>query len=133
MIVQPIPPFRNQSMSTFGIATKKIAYQTKLQCSQIAPICPKIGGRTEIPTSLFQSSKTKMSIYPNPVVDKLMINTDESNKLFSVRLLNLFGQIVWKGALNGNTQIDMKYLPKGMYTLQINSAEGNTFNRIIKQ
>ena len=66
----------------------------------------------------------KISIYPNPVSDKLFIASNESNKITEVSLLNLYGEsmICQKYIpLNG---IDTKSLASGIYILTIKRDDG---------
>lgn len=70
-----------------------------------------------------------VNVYPNPVKNRLTINTDLQGAKYSI--VNMKGKIVNTGKLNQSAlQIDFTALPAGTYLLQVNKQ--NT-HKIIKQ
>jgi len=70
----------------------------------------------------------KVKVYPNPVTDKLSIETTEEKMNF--QLLNINGQVLKSGKCeNQNHQIDFTALPQGTYILKLNN---NETHKIIK-
>lgn len=67
--------------------------------------------------------ETSLRIFPNPVVDRLIIEgVQQSNALYSI--FNTSGSLVFQGNLNGNN-IDVSNLENGFYLIQI-IEEGKT-------
>lgn len=74
-----------------------------------------------------------VSIYPNPVHDKLQISlkTAETAK---VLVYNINGQLVYeRSAKQGNNQFDLQHLPNGYYVIRVINAKINTTLRFVKQ
>ncbi|MFK7946945.1 MAG: T9SS type A sorting domain-containing protein [Saprospiraceae bacterium] len=73
---------------------------------------------------------TNIKLFPNPVVDRLMINSESEIK--AIMIFNAIGQPVLQQASIDNQQIEINVsdLPKGVYTLQIKSSNNET---VIKQ
>ncbi|PLW94682.1 MAG: hypothetical protein C0591_12265, partial [Marinilabiliales bacterium] len=75
-------------------------------------------------------------IYPNPVIDKLIIETQESEIIKGVELFNIYGTaavVIDQGA-NGNLlEIDMSGMATGMYILNITMNTSLKTFKIIKR
>lgn len=70
-----------------------------------------------------------ISIYPNPSNGIFKLNTNESS--LEYQLINIQGSILQQGTVNQN-QLDFSNYAKGIYLLQLNSENNNTFiKRII--
>ena len=80
---------------------------------------------------LDEFSDESVSIYPNPSKDKFYIYLQlETNYTLS----NVFGQKVKKGFLNsGKNELDTESLSSGLYVLNLESANGKTTKKIIKE
>ncbi len=78
----------------------------------------------------------EVAISPNPVRVYLSINLGEENSgNIQVQIMNLLGQTVWSGNMNGNqTRIQLTSLPLGMYSLKL-IKEGQLVHseKIVKQ
>ena len=76
----------------------------------------------------------QISIYPNPTIDRININT---NKSISYSIYNILGQSVkLAGELNAGTQksISLSHLPDGIYILKAQDDNKNTKSfKIIKK
>jgi len=72
------------------------------------------------------SSKTKITVYPNPVVNCVNIST--SLKDFKVAIYNNFGQKVAEGKANGNAaSFDVSAFPKGIYFVKLEDGASMKF------
>ncbi|SDM63998.1 Por secretion system C-terminal sorting domain-containing protein [Catalinimonas alkaloidigena] len=69
----------------------------------------------------------RVQVYPNPVQDRLIIETDAPTH---VRIYNALGVEVLSGQIEGQTQMPVHQLPKGIYFLHV---EGQSAQRIVKQ
>jgi hypothetical protein len=68
-------------------------------------------------------SKTAINVYPNPVVDILnLVVSSPDGKPSNVKLIDMYGQQLWNGSVNGTVQINMKAWAPGTYILQVNEG-----------
>jgi plastocyanin len=85
-------------------------------------------------TGVVENTTTAViSIYPNPVKGKLIIENDkyENSK---IEFYNLVGERCFQSVLNSyKTEIDLSMLPKGIYFVKINSTNFNYTKRIVVQ
>jgi hypothetical protein len=81
---------------------------------------------------LFNNGETIL-IYPNPVQDKLTIQSANSMNDMPYQLLDIRGRILLEGRLNNQVNvISLESLSKGMYFLKLGEGAVQTF-RIIHQ
>jgi hypothetical protein len=67
-----------------------------------------------------------VNIYPNPVATTLTISS--TNEITTVAISNLLGQTIYSNDFNADkVQIDVAYLPAGVYQLKINDTEVRKF------
>ncbi|MPS73460.1 MAG: T9SS type A sorting domain-containing protein [Chryseobacterium sp.] len=71
----------------------------------------------------------KLKVFPNPVKDKLNIDTNDDKEYF-FQIYNMSGQLVKEGRFD-NKQTDVSNLSTGIYLLRINNSE--SVIKIIKQ
>ncbi len=78
--------------------------------------------------------RTAVTIYPNPIVDKLTIKSPQPFKNASLRILNSTGGVeLVKNSLQGNEiTLDMSTKPKGLYLLELNNEGDITTHKLIK-
>ena len=84
------------------------------------------------PTSIQEDVATTndVRIYPNPTKQWLFVELEEAS--FQLSVLNLNGQVVKSKATTGrSTYIDMRYLAKGVYALQILQGENKIVKKVI--
>ncbi|MDY8137865.1 InlB B-repeat-containing protein [Aquimarina sp. 2201CG5-10] len=77
-----------------------------------------------------QEFPVAFTVYPNPVVDKMYIKTDEV--ISSIRLYSILGNEI-KVLDTNNAQIDVSSLSKGVYFLIIETDKGKGTQRFIKR
>lgn len=74
-----------------------------------------------------------MSVYPNPFTDKVTISS-EFNGDGSYQLTDLTGNVISNGKVeDGNTNIMLSHIRKGVYLLQVKLGEGSKTFRLVKQ
>lgn len=79
-----------------------------------------------------EKQKEKILVFPNPIIDHLLINTFISNNL-TAELHSLDGKILASKVFNGNTRFDLIGIDKGMYILTIrNKNKIIDYRKIIK-
>lgn len=64
-------------------------------------------------------NETELSLYPNPSTGQVFFNSSSINNKYEV--FNLQGQLIESG--NCQNQINLDYLPKGVYLIRINGLE----------
>ncbi len=77
-------------------------------------------------TSTYEIADTRLSIFPNPVSDRIFIETNKVEN-FAFRLVNLRGCILKTGTLDASNGISVSGFPTGLYYLQvIHQASGKS-------
>jgi hypothetical protein len=70
----------------------------------------------------------RVNIYPNPVQDRLVITN--TNGIENVTIYNALGQPIKQLVVNNEQlSIEVKDLPKGIYTVQLRQANGATITK----
>jgi len=79
--------------------------------------------------SINNLEKTSFILYPNPTSNDLNIETTTIN--YSVKLYDILGNQVGNYPNNPN-RVNVSYLVKGVYLIIIETSEGNTIRKFIK-
>lgn len=79
--------------------------------------------------SISDEKLESFSIYPNPSSE--VLNVSGINIPFNYKILDVQGKEHKKG--EGNQQVDISNLPKGMYFLQINSTQNKVIFKFVKK
>jgi len=77
----------------------------------------------------------QLSVYPNPVIDRLMINVDQSGE-YQVRLHTSTGTTIMAKTMtvdNQSATIDMSQMKAGIYILEVSNEDQKLTRRIIKK
>ena len=69
-------------------------------------------------------------LYPNPINDIFFI---ESENFVSINLYNVLGKEVVNQNATGKTEIDIAYLPAGIYFVRITTNKGAVTRKVVKQ
>ena len=77
---------------------------------------------------------TNVNVYPNPVNDRLYIETQTLTQTMTVEIYDVYGrhQVTETPSHQGNLTIDLSNLKSGIYFVKIKTEEGNIVKRIIK-
>lgn len=73
----------------------------------------------------------EFTIYPNPVINTITIQTANTSVIESIKIYNMLGQLVMSE--NATEQVNVSHLKSGSYIIEINSDKGRTVKNIIKQ
>jgi hypothetical protein len=89
---------------------------------------------TANPTGLDEIAGINASVYPNPSNGIFNLQLDNTDAL-SVRIIDVSGRVLRSNTLSGSTlySLDMQSAPVGVYILELETTEGKTFKRLIKQ
>lgn len=82
--------------------------------------------RDDVPNELY------LSIYPNPVSDKLYITASTDGVLYA-QLLSLTGTVVVDAYLRSGDELDLKNVEKGIYMLLVKSSDGSVTAKVVKK
>jgi Secretion system C-terminal sorting domain len=85
-----------------------------------------------------QKTQQHYVVYPNPATQLLYVKNTKGNKITSLKLLSLNGQIVAAANTNGNTVtthqvLDVSRLQAGVYILIVYDEAGSVQYKIVKQ
>ena len=96
-------------------------------------VCRLSGLSTGI--SEFSNSKLFDLIYPNPTSGKIYFKSELGNNIKSITVTNSLGQIVMSKDLNENSkeknEMDLSFLPMGIYLLNINGIKSSDSFKLI--
>ena len=113
-------PIANQSGTSYtdnvedGIYTYSVVASNASSYSSAAYVTVNVGT-----VGLEETTLESLSIYPNPANSVLNIN---GNAEFSYEMYNGMGQKVAKGNANGNVQINVNDMTKGVYFLRLTTG-----------
>jgi len=81
------------------------------------------------------NNQLNINIYPNPTTDKINFSCNKSlNQNFNVTITNLLGQVVFsQNQFKLEDEIDIKFIPHGIYSLKIEADIGQRVYKIIKE
>jgi len=90
------------------------------------------GGQTTDNESILNTNS--VIVYPNPVKEKITILAPDNYGKFNIEITDLSGKTVYqKNNILPNNSIDLSNLSKGIYILNIKSANGILTKKIIKE
>lgn len=81
------------------------------------------------------SLQNTFSVSPNPTMDLLYINytnEDNNNDLLSYSLLNITGSLLVTNTCISGANIDVGFLPKGVYFIKLRKDSKTEVHKIIK-
>lgn len=91
------------------------------------------GAEVNVSTGLSDAVPFGLSIFPNPVVDKLTLHMDTDSK-FSFRLIDIVGRtLIDDKNCSGQLEIDMSKYASGQYILQVYSTQFSKSTIILKK
>ena len=86
------------------------------------------------PTGLDEVAGINANVYPNPSHGLFNLRLESTDEL-NVRIMDITGKVLRTDRLFGSTlyTVDMQSAPIGVYILELESNEGKTYKRLIKQ
>jgi len=79
------------------------------------------------------SNHKEIVLYPNPVLNKLFIETGGSIETIHFEILNSIGQSVYKSNFVDKTVIDMSQFSKGFYLIKFETGESSLYRQFVKE
>jgi hypothetical protein len=84
-------------------------------------------------TGLEQPSNAYVKVFPNPVVESIMVYNTTASSMF-IQLKDMQGRLVHSTMVHGeNTRIDMMNIPQGLYFLHYNTASATGYVKLLKK
>lgn len=84
----------------------------------------------KFPANIAETGKPAISIYPNPVADKLVVNTSED---LSVSITDVSGKVLYTNDIKDRTEISFSDLSAGVYYISCVGTNGHKWvEKIIK-
>ena len=74
-----------------------------------------------------------IKIYPNPVSNELIIEIEGNNRKVNFEILNLIGQVVFKGNLTEKTVVQTSSFAPGVYVIKLENGKTFEFKKIVKE
>jgi PKD repeat protein len=71
-------------------------------------------------------------VYPNPVSSELVLEMAERAESTRIELLDITGQIRFRGSVSGRTVIPIGHLPKGVYFLLLENSSVRELRKIVR-
>lgn len=91
------------------------------------------GVEVNVQTGLSDAPSYGLSVFPNPVIDKLIINID-ADAGFTYRLTDLVGRVLVEGkARSERAEVDMSSYASGQYILQVYTTQFSKSTIILKK
>jgi hypothetical protein len=79
------------------------------------------------------SNNKSIEVYPNPVSNELTIEVKGSADRTDFEILNLAGQIVFKGSVLERTVVQTTTFPSGLYIIKLENGKTFEFKKIVKE
>lgn len=85
----------------------------------------------EVTTAVDEADKPEIAVYPNPVINEVLIKNTELNQLFDIELYSITGQLLLHK--QAESAINIEHLEAGIYVLKVKQKDNYIVRRIIKQ
>lgn len=123
----------------FSNTHNSLAVTVKLQCFKENNVVayPDTVNSCDLITQLSEQNygQGKISLFPNPILDKLELEFNNDSKIQNIQVLNLLGReqnITWKKSSNTQYQLNTSYLSKGIYLIQLITNQGVISKKVVK-
>lgn len=94
-----------------------------------AQILPRVKEDIFTPSANESARRIEVAVYPNPTDGELNVCTDGR---FDLNVYSISGSLVLaQEGLNGEARIDLSGLSKGVYVVEVKTAEGSAMNKVV--
>jgi hypothetical protein len=84
-------------------------------------------------TGLISTLDQFIKVYPNPALDKIYFNSDSHlSGLSKIKIMDPAGKIIMEESFNKLETLDISFLDKGIYILEVETSEGILIKKIVK-
>lgn len=117
------------SGSVFPLDTTIVSYHLVYDDQVLSNCSFKVIVKSDV--SVFEHNNSGLSVYPNPVTDKL--NIDYANDISRVLVFDLYGRQVYSQEPDNNhVQLDLSYLANGIYFVKLETGNEVKSFRFLK-
>ncbi len=74
-----------------------------------------------------------VKVYPNPVLNELIIEIEGNNETVNFDILNAIGQVIFKGNLTNKTTVQTSNFTPGVYLIKLENGKTVELKKIIKE
>ena len=78
------------------------------------------------------SMDESIKLYPNPVIDELIIEIKDNTEIISIEILNSKGQVVFKGDIMDEAVVQTAGFAAGIYVVKLEGTDNCVFRKIVK-
>lgn len=83
--------------------------------------------------SIEEIKKSSIKIYPNPIKDEFIIESEMANDRIELEIYNTLGQIILKDQFFGKKTVHASNLSKGIYLIRLTSDKLQEIKKIVKE
>jgi hypothetical protein len=88
----------------------------------------------DFPNGIIEPQESTLSLYPNPVINKVTIETSTIPPSSQLSISNLSGQeLITRQIIEPKTQLDVSSLPRGVYFVRIANDKAVSVGKFIKE
>jgi hypothetical protein len=109
-----------------GILDEIFIYDKVLSSSEVTALFNQ-------PASLTEAPELNASVYPNPSSDQLTVKVPAGNDVYSFKIINVLGQIVYAGNFSNTVTLETSSFKSGIYSVVISKAKSTYTTKIIKE
>jgi hypothetical protein len=84
-------------------------------------------------TNVDDFSTKKITLSPNPVINKLQIISDFDKQAFAAQIFDITGKVVYTNNQLESSAIDVSFLRNGIYFIRLTGIEGTITQKFVKQ
>jgi len=76
-----------------------------------------------------------ISVFPNPAIDRLVIETSNNEKVNAVKVFDVLGKLLVDNKVEGTERLELNVtdLEKGIYYMEITTGNGKAVKKFNKQ
>lgn len=131
VISLPSPIYTSEVMDQFVMTSFVLCYEVRLVGTSVDPEVSNNSACLQIsrPLPVSEYAESEIKLYPNPATNVLNISCPIPACL---QIVNMLGQVVHTQETNGDAQIDVSDLEKGVYFVRVVGAHGTSIQKFIK-
>lgn len=108
-----------------------ITVPQKLHTLDLSPYLGEYLNRVVIGTEYYERNSA-FKVFPNPIYNELLIETESKGKLIKLEILNTYGQVVFTEQFMDKTSVFTGHLAPGFYLVKLEDGDTLAIKKIIK-
>lgn len=98
----------------------------------VLSVTANVSCASSLPTEKNITVNEGIRIFPNPVINEIMIEYGGNTSPVNFEVYNALGQIVYRGSIINRTKVSTQFLSSGVYFIKFHNGEKSEIKRIIK-